>query len=380
MTRGEELTGRTRILEAFAHRKTDRVPVFEVANNPELYRLLLGEENPWCDGAPTVALARKLGLDAAMVPVGSYTALIKKERAWEDDTSFRDRFGVRYAVSESSWPLGMAVEEVRLDRDFLSRFESLATIKAEDVQPIVDAVEAAHTGDSDEIALFGGTRSAFSFLTVSGGLTAVSLLIYQDPELLHELVEVVTDYWTEVGCRLIEAGVDALYVANDMGMNAATLISPEHLREFFLPAFDRQCDAWKQAGGRVILHSCGNIEAILPDLAAIDGIDALNNLQSHAGMSLPRVKQQYGERWTLIGNVDATTVMTSERMEDIDEAIAEAIHAAAAGGGFILATDHSFHKGIPVPNVLHFIEQAKLQGRYPPGTADGTPTEEPSTP
>ena len=356
------MTPRERIITAFSHREADRIPVFDVANNPALFAQFLGEENPYSEGVPTVRLARALGLDAAMIPVRSYTGLIPPKEHWNSGSSFIDRFGVEYAVSESSWPLGIAVKERVLDKAFLEDIRK-APIEVEDIQPVVDACEQAHTNDAHEVALFAGLRSAFSFLTISGGLVGVSLLIYEDPDLLHALVEAATDYWTEVGLKLIHAGADALYVANDMGMNGSTLISPTHLREFFLPAFARQCATWKKAGGRVILHSCGNIEAILDDLAEME-IDGLNNLQSHAGMDISSVKTRYGSRWTLIGNVDATTIMTSENPEDIDAAIASVIRTAGSNGGLILATDHSFHKGIPIGNVLHFIAKAKELGRY----------------
>ena len=104
--------------------------------------------------------------------------------------------------------------------------------------------------------------------------------------------------------------------------------------------------------------------AILEDLSQM-AIDGLNNLQSHAGMDIELVKRCYGKKWTIIGNVDATTVMTSTRKEDIEEAIASVIWTAGWGGGLILATDHSFHKGIPVENVIHFIHKAKELGAYP---------------
>lgn len=370
------VTSRQRILLAFAHELADWIPVFDVANNPDLFSQYLGCQNPFSAGAPTVQLARKLGLDAAMVPVSSYTGLIPPKEYWTGPDSFKDRFGVGYAVSDSSWPLGIAVKEQILDEQFLHMIRD-AVVQSDDIQTVRDAIAAAHTGNSDELALFAGIRSAFSFLTISGGLVAVSLLIYEDPDLLHALVEAATDYWTQVGLRLIEAGADALYVANDMGMNGSTLISPMHLREFFLPAFARQCDTWRAAGGKVILHSCGNIMAILPDLSEM-AIDGLNNLQSHAGMDIGLVKRTYGSKWTIIGNVDATTVMTSTRKEDIDEALSSLIQVAGEGGGLVLATDHSFHKGIPVENVIHFIQKAKELGSCPrrlssdsPGLAGG---------
>lgn len=357
------LSGKERVELAFAHKEADRVPVFDVVNNPEVFESLLGDGNHWSDGILNARLSRRLGLDAVMVPAGSYTGLIKREREWPAPDTFRDQFGVLFKVMDSSWPLGVAVEEVKLDRSFADSFKKLAVIRPQDLLPVENALKEAHTAE-DPIAVFAGLRSGFSHLYISGGLVAISLLIYEDPDLLRELVDLSTSYWTEVGLRLIEAGADALYVANDMGMNGATLISPEHLREFFLPAFKEQCAVWKRAGGRVILHSCGNIAAILPDLAEMS-IDGLNNLQSHAGMDIQAVKEAYGKQWTLIGNVDATTVMTSENPADIDAAVIEVLKTAGKDGGFILATDHSFHKGIPFRNVTAFIDSAKRRGIYP---------------
>ncbi len=356
------MTGRERVMNTFARQDCDRIPLFDVVNSPDLYSSVLGVENTWSDGDRAAELAKTLGLDAVMVPVSSYTGLMKQENEWIDPHNFTDRFGVGFTITDTSWPLGFAVGEVKLDRDFLEHIRKTVTILETDMKPIEDALAVAHSGDAEEIAVFGGIRSAFSFLSISGGLVALSMLIYEDPELLHDLVDAATEYWTEVGLKMIAKGVDALYVANDMGMNGSTIISPDHLREFFLPAFFRQCRAWKSAGVRVILHSCGNIESILPDLAESGVIDGLNNLQSQAGMDITSVKERYGREWTLIGNVDATNVMTSSDTTVIDHAVSEVIAAAADGGGLILATDHSFHQGIPEKNILHFIEQAKLQG------------------
>lgn len=364
----ERLTGRQRIELAFAHERADRIAVFDVANNPALFKLMLGKENPWSDGLPTAMLAKRLGLDAAMVPVRPYTALIPIRSSWDAPDGFTDRFGVHYQVNDSSWPLGMAVGERPLDEAFLETVEN-ARVDDADIEPVRSALMEAHrtTQSGSPIALFAGVRSAFSFLFISGGLAGLSMAMYDEPALVHRLVQAASSYWTELGVRLIEAGADALYVANDMGMNGSTIISPDQLREFFLPEFARQCRTWKQAGGRVILHSCGNIMAILDDLAAMgnEGIDALNNLQVHAGMDIRTVKETYGHRWTLIGNVDATTTMCSDDPADIDRALDELVSIVGYDGGAILATDHSFHKGIPVSNVFHFIEQAKKIGTSP---------------
>ena len=92
----DSVGARERILAAMDHEERDRVPVFDVVNNPAIYRELLGSENEWSEGGPAVALARALGLDAVMVPCGCYTGLIKKENDWIAADIFRDRFGAEH--------------------------------------------------------------------------------------------------------------------------------------------------------------------------------------------------------------------------------------------------------------------------------------------
>ena len=62
----------------------------------------------------------------------------------------------------------------------------------------------------------------------------------------------------------------------------------------------------------MLLHSCGNIDAILEDLADM-GIDAINNIQVRAGMDLASTKKRIGDRVTIVGNVDATEMCIRDR-------------------------------------------------------------------
>ena len=48
----------------------------------------------------------------------------------------------------------------------------------------------------------------------------------------------------------------------------------------------------------------------------------------------------------------------------IDDAIRQVVDTAGFDGGLIIATDHSFHEGIPQENVLYFLEKAKALGRF----------------
>lgn len=351
-------TGKDRILRAFAREKADRLPVFDVVNQPDMYTNLLGRSNYESNGRLCVQLAKKLGMDAVTVHSAPYTCLIPSKDKFDSENTFTDRFGLRFQVTDTSWPLGMSMGHREADEEFLQILKN-AEVTDEDVRQVKEAVEEA----GDEIAVFGSVRGTFGFLFIALGLENITYAMYDEPELLMEIIEAADAFWTKLGLRLIEAGCTALYVANDMGMNGRTLISPAQLREFFFPSLRRQIAAWKAAGGKVLFHSCGNVDAVLEDLADM-GIDALNNIQVHSGMDLASVKQRIGDKVTIVGNVDATGIMCGSDKKLIADAIRQVVEIAGSDGGLIIATDHSFHEGIPQENVLYFLEQAREIGSF----------------
>ncbi len=350
--------GKERVLKAFAHEKADRLPVFDVVNKPDMYENLLGQSNFNSEGRLCVQLAKKLGMDAVTVHSAPYTCLIPPKEKWDSPNTFTDRFGLRFKVEDTSWPLGMIMEHREADEDFLQALRE-APITEEDIAQVKAAVEEA----GDEIAVFGSVRGTFGFLFIALGLENLTYAMYDEPELLQEIIEAADDFWTRLGLKLIEAGCTALYVANDMGMNGSTLISPAQLREFFFPSLKKQIAAWKAAGGKVLFHSCGNVDAVLEDLADM-GIDAINNIQVHSGMNLASVKERIGDRVAIVGNVDATGIMCNPDQTLIDAAIRQVVDTAGYDGGLVIATDHSFHEGIPQENVLYFLEKARKIGRF----------------
>ena len=254
--------------------------------------------------------------------------------------------------------MGMVTGHREADEEFLEVLRN-AEVTEEDVRQVKEAVEEA----GDEIAVFGSVRGTFGFLFIALGLENMTYAMYDEPELLTQIIEAADAFWTKLGLKLIEAGCTALYVANDMGMNGRTLIAPAQLREFFFPSLRKQIATWKAAGGKVLFHSCGNVDAILEDLADM-GIDALNNIQVHSGMDLKSVKKRIGDRVTIVGNVDATGIMCGSDQTLIDDAIGQVVEVAGYDGGLIIATDHSFHEGIPQENVLYFLEKASQIGRF----------------
>lgn len=353
-----------RFLTAFRHEEADRVPIFECIANSAIFPHYIGKDNFYSDGALFPELSRKLGLDSALVHTWGYTSLIHRHHDWLSDTEFVDEFGLRHLVSPASWPLAMAEGGVFPDRESWEKGARPDPLAEWRFEPIKAGIAAAHRGRDDDVALVAGVRASFTVMFIYMGFDNMALLVYDDPDLLKEMSAYFTDYWTKIALRNVELGADVIFIANDMGFNNNTLLAPDTMREIFLPDLKKQVDAIHAAGAKVILHTCGCVNPILKDLVDT-GIDALNDLQRAAGMDIAQIKKDYGDRLTLIGNVDATNVLTSKNPEDIDAAVKEVLRDAGHGGGLVLASDHSLHGAVPFENIDRFIAKGKEYGKYP---------------
>ncbi|MFH1731376.1 MAG: uroporphyrinogen decarboxylase family protein [Planctomycetota bacterium] len=90
-------------------------------------------------------------------------------------------------------------------------------------------------------------------------------------EILHDRVDEVLlamiDNYGRIGC-------DGICTGEDWGTQLGLMIHPRLWREIFKPRFERICGAAKKHGMKLLLHSCGKINDIIPDLIEV-GVDAL---------------------------------------------------------------------------------------------------------
>ncbi len=357
------MTPKDRFLNALHGHQTDRVPIWDFVNNPQLYKDVLDKDIFFMNGQDATLLNRELGLDGVFIPTGGYNAFLDPHWNWLDKSHFIDEWGTTYAYKENSWPLAFPIDySIKTDQDWkeLKIPDPLADWRFENA---IQAMNEMKNKPDDDIAIIGGIRGPFSTACMILGLEQLSFMVFDNPLLLQKIFETVCRFWINVSMTLIDIGVDAILIVDDMGANNSTIISPKHMKEMVLPFFKDEVQAIKRNGMPVFLHSCGNINSILPDIVET-GILGLNNIQQASGMNIKKIKDDYGNQMCLIGNVDSSGVMSFGKPEEVEEAVKQCIKVASIGGGHILATDHSFHKGIPLENVYAFINAGKKYGLY----------------
>lgn len=153
--------------------------------------------------------------------------------------------------------------------------------------------------------------------------------------------------------------------------SGAPLMNPRRFFEPFVVAPDRQLtDAIHATGNFSIIHCHGRLRALLTPLVEI-GADALEPIETlplaSADVTLAEVKAALGEHMCLMGAVQATTLENGTPAQ-METEVREAIHAAAAGGGFVLLpTAAPFMLPLTprcLENATAFYAAAQRYGRY----------------
>ena len=212
-------------------------------------------------------------------------------------------------------------------------------------------------------ALFWLMRGVFVHTWRLTGMENYMFKLIDDPGFIHSVSAIVTEYNLKQLEMLAAAGVDVLVVEDDIASTNNLLISPKHFMEFVNPYNRKLVDRAHALGLKVVRHSDGNLWSIMEALIA-SGYDGLNPLEPQAGMDLQKVKDAWGNKICLLGNIDCEELLPSGTPEQVDAAVKHAIAVAAQGGGYILCSSNSLHPAVNPKNCIAMFEATKKYGRY----------------
>ncbi|MGQ9638828.1 MAG: uroporphyrinogen decarboxylase family protein [Candidatus Bathyarchaeia archaeon] len=140
------------------------------------------------------------------------------------------------------------------------------------------------------------------------------------------------------------------------------IFSPKLLREFFFPYVNRLIGECRSRNLPVMKHSDGNLHPILEDLINL-GMDGLHPIEPKV-MNLVKVKETYGHRIFLRGNVDCAYILPYGYGAQVRREVRRCIDAAARDGGVILSDSNSLHRNVRTENVIVMVDEARRYGTY----------------
>ncbi len=209
------------------------------------------------------------------------------------------------------------------------------------------------------IGLFGGNLLEIGqFLYRNDGFL---MLLAAEPKRAHAFLDrLVQIHLSNLERFLGAVGdcIDIILFGDDLGMQSGPQISPAMYREFFKR---RHALMWRRAKEladvKVMLHCCGGVRELLPDL--IDaGLDAINPVQINcAGMDPAGLKRDFGARITFWGGgCDTRQVLPHGTPDDVRRHVRELIRIWRPGGGFVFQQVHNILADVPAENVVAMFE------------------------
>jgi len=157
--------------------------------------------------------------------------------------------------------------------------------------------------------------SGFNLVTFIRGFDNVLTDLYEDPDGISELIDIVFDYETQIIKNYCELEIDAVAFYDDWGTQASLMISPIMWRQIFKERYRKQFDLIHSYGKHVFFHSCGQVMDIIPDFIEI-GADILN-LNQPSIFGIQNLGEKFAGKVCFNCPVDHQTVAINGTKEEI---------------------------------------------------------------
>ena len=191
------------------------------------------------------------------------------------------------------------------------------------------------------------TRMGASGVLNSMGVDGFSYALADDPGVIEELFDRYVAWVCELLDKTSALGFDFVKFADDIAYKTGPLFSPQVFREIFLPRMRQVASHVRQPW---IYHSDGNLLPLFEDLLSL-GMNAVNPIEPGA-MDIDFIKEKYGRRICLHGNIDLHYTLTRGTPAEVEAEVRQRIERIGRGGGYILASANSITDYCKVENVL----------------------------
>jgi uroporphyrinogen decarboxylase len=196
------------------------------------------------------------------------------------------------------------------------------------------------------------------------GFTNYMYYVYDHREEIKLLMERLTELQIGVAREAVKWGADCIWLANDYAFNQGTFINPELLWELDFQYEKRIVDEVHRLGVPCVLHACGNQVEMLDSIVEL-GVDALHALQPTAHNDIRAIKKRYGNKLSLIGNVDISRLMPFGTPWEVDQEVKNLIRDVGSEGGYVLTTCNGIMEDVPVANAITMHLACEKYGYYP---------------
>jgi len=333
------LNGRQRIVTALDRGLPDRVPTFEWFIDRSVGRALTGSEDP-------IDVVDRLDLDAINIRPNYRHESIDADR-------LVDEWGIERQLTGDGLPALRAspISDIRRHLDYSFPDPDSADRWTE--------LDRAYRRFGDERAIVLNLRDGFSDMRDLVGYEDALMALLTEPKAFSELLQRSVEYNLKLAAIAHQRfGTDIIATTDDVADAGGLLMRPATYFELIGPAFQQVIAGYRELGYRCIKHCDGNVDAVV-DFWISCGIACLDPLDPSGGYTIAGMKSRFGDHVCLKGNVDCTGALCSGTIDEVESEVRTCLAAGAPGGGFILSSSNTIHRGVAPQNYAAMLSTLK---------------------
>ena len=187
--------------------------------------------------------------------------------------------------------------------------------------------------------LFIHVRGVYGFLRGMFGPEALSYMLYDDPELIADMVQWMTEYTRRYRLPLIERlRPDVVHMGEDLCYNHGMLWSPEHFRQYAGPYYRMVSDCARASGVPLVaVDSDGNVMEFI-DTAVPFGLNMLYPFEVKSGNDLFELRRRH-PRFVCAGWLEKEIINEGNESQ-IDAELMRKVPPLLKQGGYFPNGDH----------------------------------------
>ena len=196
--------------------------------------------------------------------------------------------------------------------------------------------------------------STFGLLRGLMGPYAASTMLYDDPYLVHEILEWQLWLFETYVVPVIErVRPEILSTGEDCCFNHGMLLSPQHFEEFCAPYYRRVCEVARDCGADMVtIDTDGNAMEFVGVVEKY-GVNALHPFEVKAGNDLFLLRQKH-PRFVLMGWLEKETV-NEGNTHLIEPEIMSKVPPLLEHGGYFPNGDHGIQPLVTFENLCKFM-------------------------
>lgn len=175
--------------------------------------------------------------------------------------------------------------------------------------------------------------------------------------------EFVLDKVTELSCLRAQAyalaGVDVLFLGDDIGMQSTILMSEELYVTWLKPRLKKVIDSARKIKPDILVfyHSCGFATPFISHLIEA-GIDVLNPIQPEC-MNFSEIYANFSDRLSFHGTIGTQTTMPFGTADDVRREVFKNLDFAGNKGGVFVAPTHVLEPEVPWENIMAYVNACR---------------------